>query len=387
MQIQKEYKINTDITLKLENGITNIYLNGKKFIQCSHIMVSSSLNDFSETKIDSIDDLEQFHNEFQGEVDLDPMEEFWGHCSNIQAWVENGFDSRLLHSNLSFPLLKELSNVNPRKYDVIFREEICQRMIEGNYKTLMFLYEEGYVDRLTREEFWSVFDFNVRPLMEIERKINENSEESVYFEYNRDAEIVGKILPGTRGKNSAGFLMDNKCIISVSFFEIDSLDDAILPFILEKLQAYPSIDALEISGCKKIHKIPKEIAGLKNLKWLYLENNNIISLPKKVHQLKKLEELRLEKNNLTTLPIGFSYLDSLKYLDLSDNSIEVLDEKIFNLKKIDIIFLRNNLISKIPQDFANLKTLSRIDLRGNTLNKNKAFYILKKIQKLKNIQQ
>lgn len=37
--------------------------------------------------------------------------EFWGHCSNLQVWAENNYDTRLLHRNLSSPLLKQLSDL------------------------------------------------------------------------------------------------------------------------------------------------------------------------------------------------------------------------------------------------------------------------------------
>ncbi|KKK73122.1 hypothetical protein LCGC14_2896990, partial [marine sediment metagenome] len=35
-------------------------------------------------------------------------EEFWGHCSNIQTWVENNYDYRILDSQLSIPIITEI---------------------------------------------------------------------------------------------------------------------------------------------------------------------------------------------------------------------------------------------------------------------------------------
>ena len=51
---------------------------------------------------------------------ITPEQEFWGHRSNIQAWVECEYDTRLLHSNLSFPLLKALSDAGDPKAKAIF---------------------------------------------------------------------------------------------------------------------------------------------------------------------------------------------------------------------------------------------------------------------------
>ncbi|MFX1237046.1 MAG: hypothetical protein ACFFAS_03805 [Promethearchaeota archaeon] len=42
---------------------------------------------------------------------IPPETEFLVHCSNLQAWVEHGYDARLIHSNLAFPLLKRLCEV------------------------------------------------------------------------------------------------------------------------------------------------------------------------------------------------------------------------------------------------------------------------------------
>jgi hypothetical protein len=42
------------------------------------------------------------------DIGISPEEEFWGHCSNIQAFVESGYNPNVLHSSMSVPLLREL---------------------------------------------------------------------------------------------------------------------------------------------------------------------------------------------------------------------------------------------------------------------------------------
>ncbi|MFX1236514.1 MAG: leucine-rich repeat domain-containing protein [Promethearchaeota archaeon] len=319
MIVQNEFEVNDEITLKLENGRTILYVDGKEFLQCKHLVIKGSLNELSKVEVNSIDDIENLDLEYSTEVDITAAEEFWGHCSNLQAWAEHGFDSRLLHSNMSFPLLKELADVNPSKYETFFKEEICRRMIEGNPSTVYFLYEEGYIDRLTRDEFWSAFDFEVQPLIEIERRINEISSEPIYFKHTTRTEDVAPI---TREKNDTYFQLDGKTITALSLNELETLDDSLLVFILERLKKYLKIRALNIYGCEKIESLPKEIGGLKNLKWLYLENNCITSLPDTIGKLKQLEELYLANNKLSSLPEGFSALYSLEFLDLSLRTLE-----------------------------------------------------------------
>jgi len=45
-------------------------------------------------------------SQFQNET-ITPEEEFWGHCSNLQTWVEHNYDTNILDDNLAFPLLKK----------------------------------------------------------------------------------------------------------------------------------------------------------------------------------------------------------------------------------------------------------------------------------------
>ncbi len=87
------------------------------------------------------------------ELGITKEQEFWAHCSNLQAWAENGYDTRLLHSNLSFPLLKKLTEVGDTKARKIFKDEIAQRFVRGYIPVMRYLFKEKFVDYLTPEEF------------------------------------------------------------------------------------------------------------------------------------------------------------------------------------------------------------------------------------------
>ena len=109
-----EFKINDLITLKLEYNRTNIYINNERFRQCKYLLInipSDKTYEFDE--IDSIDKAEEFLDHSLeriniGSHQIDPKTEFWAHCSNLQAWYENDYDTRLLHRNIAFPLLNKL---------------------------------------------------------------------------------------------------------------------------------------------------------------------------------------------------------------------------------------------------------------------------------------
>ena len=151
---QDVFKINEYITLKLEDDRTNIYVRRRLFTQCKYLLFSftkDELLDYDE--INSIDEvkLKYDHSHEGNSKKLDPEVEFWGHCSNLQVWYENNYDTRILHSNISFPLLKELVKAGDQKAKQVFKDEIALRF-ESNFKSVVFY--------LLKENYLYYLDFN-----------------------------------------------------------------------------------------------------------------------------------------------------------------------------------------------------------------------------------
>ena len=143
-----EKEINQYITLKLVGGRTYIYVNGKRFIQCIRLILNIPKHDVHlYDEVDSIDEAAKLYSNqvFQNRIVRGPMaapipnqnhditseQEFWGHCSNIQAWVEHDYDTRILMSNISFPLLRELAKAGDPVASKVFKEEIALRLESG----------------------------------------------------------------------------------------------------------------------------------------------------------------------------------------------------------------------------------------------------------------
>jgi len=186
---ETEFKLNPFITLKLEEGNTFIYINGEKFIICKHILI-----DIPVEKVESIDNLKSIdeyidnHNGYSIHLQNDstyiPLDlEFWVHCSNMQVWVENNYNSRLLHSNLSFPLLKKLTEVGDPVAKKVFKEEIAKRFESGYIPVMQFLLSERYIKYLNNEEIQYLVDYlnrlipeteNATELLNIKKKILNN---------------------------------------------------------------------------------------------------------------------------------------------------------------------------------------------------------------------
>ncbi len=68
------------------------------------------------------------------------------------------YDTRLIHSNLSFPLLKKLSEIGDIQALRVFKEEIIYRFLNGTEKVQKDLIEEGYLDLITDEEKYSLIE-------------------------------------------------------------------------------------------------------------------------------------------------------------------------------------------------------------------------------------
>lgn len=106
----KEFKVNEYITLKLEDDTTIIYVNNERFNQCKYLLLEIPVKEIdSFDEIESVDEAaEKLNHQLETtsdtpqEFNIAPEVEFWGHCSNLQVWKENNYNTRLLHSNLAF---------------------------------------------------------------------------------------------------------------------------------------------------------------------------------------------------------------------------------------------------------------------------------------------
>ncbi len=159
------YRINEYLSLKLKrdkmdgiNPEVSIYVNDKPFNQCICLLFTIEVSKIhSLESINSIDELDDkiepdydLYQKFFGEMPAEEM--FWAHCSNIQAWAEHSYDTRILHRNLAFPLLKKLTEAGDLTAKKVFKEEIAKRYSSGHPSVQEYLKEEGYLKFLSEEE-------------------------------------------------------------------------------------------------------------------------------------------------------------------------------------------------------------------------------------------
>lgn len=153
-----EFKVNKYLSLKLEDNKTNVYINNQKFIQCKKLLLNYHVNSIHLHELESIDEVLENQEEFLYQPKISSQTEFWGHCSSLQLWVEQNYNTKLLHSNIAFPLLRKLSEVGDPKAKEVFKDEIIKRILSGYIPTIIFLVTSNYLNMFNQEEFEILID-------------------------------------------------------------------------------------------------------------------------------------------------------------------------------------------------------------------------------------
>lgn len=161
----KKFVINEFLMLKLgDNGSVDIFIADQLINTCKFLLIPIKTDNIAYYDgIESIDDVEDLldfsmEGENSDDFDLEDEELFWGHCSNLQAWAEHDYDTRIIHRSLAFPLLKRLAEAGDPKAKRVFKEEISKRIESGHLNVIQFLLVGGYLNFLTEEELTLVFD-------------------------------------------------------------------------------------------------------------------------------------------------------------------------------------------------------------------------------------
>ncbi len=341
-----EFVVNDFITLRLEDEKTNIYILGEKFIQCKYLLLDIPVQDFEKyDEIDSIDEVSEKldkslerSNMEAFKIEIRPEVEFWGHCSNLQVWAEQNYDTSFIHSNLAFPVLKKLTKVGDLKAKKIFKNEIGKRFETGPDSVRQFLALEGYLDYLSQEELWSVMpnQLEVKHLRAIEREAG--------AEFKLRSNEMEELLWG-ENPNQLAFSIKGNYVKEIDFLNFKNLSSL------------------------KWKKIFALLGNLTALKWLFLTQNNLKTVPESVGRIISLEILKLNHNELEEIPEVIGNLQSLVMLILNNNKIKVVPESIGKLRLLEELYLDHNKLVELPNSIGNITSLKKLFLNNNLLEK------------------
>ncbi len=208
-KFNNEFIINKYLTLRLENNKTNIYVDDEYISGCKYLLLTVPTVELNLVdRIDSIDDaaeiLDNSLEDYNNKCFITPEVEFWGHCSNLQAWAENDYNTRLLHRSLAFHLLRKLAEAGDPIARKVFKKEIIERFMSDSITVKMYLIEDRYLAYLDPEEIKYIL-INCRALLPpkyesyLQKSISDRwNEIALYYEYNRQSrrafEIYTEIL-------------------------------------------------------------------------------------------------------------------------------------------------------------------------------------------------
>ncbi|HME51756.1 MAG TPA: tetratricopeptide repeat protein [Candidatus Lokiarchaeia archaeon] len=178
-----------DVAWDTKDARVQVLVDGRPVLHCAFLVADISPVDES---IESIDDLARVAGarqlEGQGIRDIMTIEEeVFAHASNIQAWAEHDYDTRLLHSNIAFPLLKELAAAGDDKATRVLQADIETRLRDGSPETR----------QLILKSCWDLIDPELieRILSEI---TNEGVKSSIWYDRANDLHERGNFEEAMR---------------------------------------------------------------------------------------------------------------------------------------------------------------------------------------------
>ncbi len=346
----REFVINPYLAVRLEGQKTAIYVGGRYFQHCQVLLLNLPIQQMhDQLNYDSIDYLATLYHSHPVRLKtqlISPEEEFWGHCSNLQAWADNDYDTRLLHRNLAFPLLKALTDAGDPQARVAFGREVVARFTTGYPPVVKYLVEEDYYRYLT------LADLEALPLDALVALLGTD-----LYDLHRDFfKHLIEINPSvTMGEKIWSILKSGK---------FDSHNQHMTTVELEDLLRYKyQIKSLLIRN-NQLRALPPSISNLASLERLDLSHNQLRALPASIGNLASLERLDLSYNQLRALPDAIGHLAGLYGLHIGRNQLRDLPDAIGNLSALKILYLNDNQLRALPASVIKLK-LRGLSLEGN----------------------
>ena len=157
-------------------SVQMLFLSDLLFIHFLFIHCPPEINNIGQFK--TIDDFLGNHIYLEENNNtIKPETAFWAHCSNLQTWAENSYDTGILDSRLAFPLLKRLTEVGDKTAEKVFKQEIIKGMMSENFNRILLLVENSYLDYLTTKDLkfitskYKLFDFILNEIREKKENI------------------------------------------------------------------------------------------------------------------------------------------------------------------------------------------------------------------------
>jgi len=289
-----KFKLNEFLMVRFVCEKTVIYVKGEQFKICKYLLMNvplSEVNDF-----ESIDQASEFYGKqleseiTPKEIGLSPEEEFKGHCSNLQVWVENNYDTCLLHKNLAFPLLKRLSSVGDPVAKEVLVQEIVERFKSKSTAVQIFLIQGGFLSFLEDDFVDDLFQYIV----------DKQVFHSLVGYYGRSQNLWSEIKALNSLVQMDSINYTNNMVLANRYLRNSDTKNAILVF-RKILMLYPN-DEMALFFLahlymfeRKISKAKKTLGRVKNSENKFAKYRNLNELDSGMYKLLKLR--RFDRDN------------------------------------------------------------------------------------------
>ncbi len=395
----KEYPIkdnqgNIVFTVKLFDDKSRIFIGEEEIITCRTVPLAIPQAELPALKNmesinDIIDYIERAPMSENMDYEIDPELDFFVNCSNLQAWVEHDFNTRLLDYMLSFTLLEELVKRGYQRAKMRLKEEILERYYYGSEKVRDLIVEQGLLDYLTTEEYYSPLPEDIRiPLTIIRTRMPKGKEViengkivkiTVYLdEYDNetiskeDSIIVQEEISKLKDLEELAFYdytgqTDFSHMGRFPRLQAFSLRCHRINKLFDDPNAFPVLKTLNINGLHT-ESIPEAIGNLPTLWNLKVFGSRIKTLPESIGKLKTLYKLEIINCSLETLPNSIGNLKTLYELKIINCNLENLPEslgEITNLRELKIV---NCPLKRLPESIGNISLLREIEIKDTALS-------------------
>jgi leucine-rich repeat protein SHOC2 len=173
--------------------------------------------------------------------------------------------------------------------------------------------------------------------------------------------------------------------INLKYLKINGRNNLNLKELFQELAKLKNLKFLELENYFN-QALPKEIGKLKNLESLSLSNTDFWVLPEEISELKHLVQLKLigQTINSVKIPESFKLSNNIKTLIFADSKSTCLPEWIKYMKHIEGLGVYNEkFLKKLPIQISTFNSLRVLEfINTDKLDQNSVFNILSKLPKL-----
>jgi hypothetical protein len=120
---------------------------------------------------------------------------------------------------------------------------------------------------------------------------------------------------------------------------------------------------------KGISSLPPRIGQFHDLETLGLSHNiELTELPREMANLTRLKYLYLDNNKFSDFPKIIIRLEQLRMLHLANNRIREIPSDIYRLNNLRGLYVTKNQLTAFPRSIQKLISLNEIDVSGNRLS-------------------